>query len=111
LVIDVVIPLILNDHIVHDGTSSHHIPHPLRTPSSSRVPNNSPPWLKHTKCPLHILPCSLLLFKPFAFLISRVTHCLDKGGPWWVMSTHASVLVDSVGPPSAEVCRAASSFP
>jgi hypothetical protein len=28
-----------------------------------------------------------------------------------LMSTHASVLVDSVGPPSAEVCRAASSFP
>jgi hypothetical protein len=27
-----------------------------------------------------------------------------------MMSTHASVLVDSVGPPSAEVCRAAS-FP
>jgi hypothetical protein len=28
-----------------------------------------------------------------------------------VMSTHASVLVDSVGPPSAKVCRAAASFP
>jgi hypothetical protein len=28
-----------------------------------------------------------------------------------VMSTHMSVLVDSVGPPSAEVCRAAASFP
>jgi hypothetical protein len=28
-----------------------------------------------------------------------------------VMSTHASVPVDSVGPPSAEVCRAAASFP
>jgi hypothetical protein len=28
-----------------------------------------------------------------------------------VMSTHASVLVDSVGPPSAEVCRTAASFP
>jgi hypothetical protein len=28
-----------------------------------------------------------------------------------MMSTHASVLVDSVGPPSAEVCRAAASFP
>jgi hypothetical protein len=28
-----------------------------------------------------------------------------------LMSTHASVLVDSVGPPSAEVCRAAASFP
>jgi hypothetical protein len=30
---------------------------------------------------------------------------------WGLMSTHASVLVDSVGPPSAEVCRAAASFP
>jgi hypothetical protein len=28
-----------------------------------------------------------------------------------LMSTHASVLVDSVGPPSAEICRAAASFP
>jgi hypothetical protein len=28
-----------------------------------------------------------------------------------VMSTHASVLVDSVGPPSAEVCRTAANFP
>jgi hypothetical protein len=28
-----------------------------------------------------------------------------------LMSTHASVLVDGVGPPSAEVCRAAASFP
>jgi hypothetical protein len=28
-----------------------------------------------------------------------------------MMSTHASVLVDSVGPPSAEFCRAGASFP
>jgi hypothetical protein len=28
-----------------------------------------------------------------------------------LMSMHASVLVDSVGPPSAEVCRTATSFP
>jgi hypothetical protein len=28
-----------------------------------------------------------------------------------VMSTHASILVDSVGPPSAEVCRTTTSFP
>jgi hypothetical protein len=34
-----------------------------------------------------------------------------KIGDAHVMSTHASVLVDSVGPPSAEVCRAAASFP
>jgi hypothetical protein len=34
---------------------------------------------------------------------------MDKCGV--LLSTHASVLVDSVGPPSAEVCRAATSFP
>jgi hypothetical protein len=28
-----------------------------------------------------------------------------------VMTMHVSVLVDSVGPPSAEVCRTAASFP
>jgi hypothetical protein len=27
-----------------------------------------------------------------------------------LMSTHASILIDSVGPPSAEVCRTAASF-
>jgi hypothetical protein len=27
------------------------------------------------------------------------------------MSTHASILVDSVGTPSVEVCRTAASFP
>jgi hypothetical protein len=36
-------------------------------------------------------------------------HTMPQRG--LVMSTHASVLVDSVGPPSAEVCRAAASFP
>jgi hypothetical protein len=34
-----------------------------------------------------------------------------KKAPRPLMSTHASVLADSVGPPSAEVCRAAASFP
>jgi hypothetical protein len=41
-------------------------------------------------------------------------HLKDNARAWrnnLVMSTHASVLVDSVGPPSAEVCRAAASFP
>jgi hypothetical protein len=28
-----------------------------------------------------------------------------------MMSTNASILVDSVGPPGAEVCRIAASFP
>jgi hypothetical protein len=39
------------------------------------------------------------------------TNVLDEGLRIGVMSTHASILVDSVGPPSAEVCRAAASFP
>jgi hypothetical protein len=30
---------------------------------------------------------------------------------WRLMSTGASILVDSVGPPRAEVCRTAASFP
>jgi hypothetical protein len=33
------------------------------------------------------------------------------GTPGGVMSMHASILVDSVGPPSAEVYRTAASFP
>jgi hypothetical protein len=50
--------------------------------------------------------------------IPTVTNTLiqttDVGGETLkcaMMSTHASVLVDSVGPPSAEVCRTAASFP
>jgi hypothetical protein len=55
LVIDGVIMLGVNNHVLRDHTSSHHIPYPLCAPCSGRVPNNSPPWLKHTKRPLHIL--------------------------------------------------------
>jgi hypothetical protein len=39
---------------------------------------------------------------------ATVTNPWSRGG---LMSTHASVLVDSVRPPSAEVCRTAASFP
>ena len=34
-----------------------------------------------------------------------------RAGVGTVMSTHASILVDSVGPPRAEVCKTAASFP
>jgi hypothetical protein len=36
---------------------------------------------------------------------------VEKEPFFGMMSTHTSVLVDSVGPPSAEVCRTAASFP
>jgi hypothetical protein len=49
-----------------------------------------------------IRPIRAQLAHPFA------TY-LYKKGP--MMSTHTSILVDSVGPPSAEVCRTTSSFP
>jgi hypothetical protein len=44
-----------------------------------------------------------------AFEMHNTTRDFAAGSS--VMYTHASVLVDSVGPPSAEVCRAAASFP
>jgi hypothetical protein len=51
-------------------------------------------------------------YKKFSSLIVVTFTCLLLVLLEWVlMSTHASVLVDSVGPPSAEVCRAAASFP
>jgi hypothetical protein len=52
--------------------------------------------------------CGTLLGEtPIHLGFSRQRHFIGRR----VMSTHASVLVDSVGPPSAEVCRAAASFP
>jgi hypothetical protein len=46
--------------------------------------------------------------------ISALKAVWISGGPIMsggMMSTHASILVDSVGPPSAEVRRTAASFP
>jgi hypothetical protein len=40
-----------------------------------------------------------------------VSAPVDTKAKLSVMFTHTSVLVDSVGPPSAEVCRAAANFP
>jgi hypothetical protein len=82
LVIHVVIVLLLKYHIVHDHTSSYDLPHCLLAPSPSMAPNNSPTRLVHTKCPLHIIPSSFLLFnKPTFFLFFRIADCLHKCGP------------------------------
>ena len=34
--------LVFYDHIVHDHTSSHHLPQFLRAPDISRIPNDAP---------------------------------------------------------------------
>jgi hypothetical protein len=51
----------------------------------------------------------------YMFMRSRDDNSTSSGGYWDeysdVMSTHVSILVGSVGPPSAVVCRAAVSFP
>jgi hypothetical protein len=47
---------------------------------------------------------------PRQFIHLSLPH-INKLGKGQVMSMHVSVLVDSVGPPSAEVCRTAASFP
>jgi hypothetical protein len=56
--------------------------------------------------------CDVMLVGTWA----QVRGCRGGGlgsvdGTDGLMSTHASILVDSVGPPSAEVCRIAASFP
>jgi hypothetical protein len=42
LIIDTIITLLLNDHVVHDQASSHDLPHLLNTTLPSRVPNKWP---------------------------------------------------------------------
>jgi hypothetical protein len=52
--------LCLNDHVVHDYTTGHHLMHGLKRPYFSWVTNNSSPSLEHTKCTVEIFPTSLL---------------------------------------------------
>jgi hypothetical protein len=79
LIINAFIALILDDHVMHDHTSSHDLPHHLYAPCPRRVANNSPLRLEHTKCTLDILPaCFLSLSKPSIFLLCWFTNCLHK---------------------------------
>jgi hypothetical protein len=81
LVKEHIITFILNDYVVHDHIISHHLPHGLIAPYSLRVPNNSLSRLEHIKCPLHILPTSLLFTrKPLTFLFFRVVDSLHTDG-------------------------------
>ena len=74
--------LVFYDHIVHDYTSSHHLPQFLRAPGISKIPNDAPSRLQNTKGTLDILSSTLLLFgKFFPCLFDRVGYCLDNNGP------------------------------
>jgi hypothetical protein len=63
LVMEDITTLIINDHVVHDHTSGHHLRHVINASYSSRVPKNSPLGLEHTKFQIHIFPTSLLLLR------------------------------------------------
>jgi hypothetical protein len=52
------VPLTLDDHVMQDHASSHHICHLIFRPSKSWVPNNNKSSLEHTKCSLDVLPAS-----------------------------------------------------
>ena len=83
--------LVFSTHFVltraHPGRTSRSVTHPQIAPSQARLISeffsNELPEKK-----LQLVDMSILL-----------------------MSTHVSILVDSVGPPRAEVCRTAASFP
>jgi hypothetical protein len=63
--------VILDDHVMHDHTRMHHLPHLIMRPGKSRIPNSRKLSLKHTKCPLDILPAALLTLNKMAILLTR----------------------------------------
>jgi hypothetical protein len=79
LIIDTIIMVLLNNHVMHDHTSSHDLPHLLNASLLSWVPNNGPMRLKNTKFSLHIFLERLLIFpEPTIFLVLRFMMCLHK---------------------------------
>jgi hypothetical protein len=79
LVMEVVTALLLNDHVMHNHTTSYHSPptYGLKVVCSSRVTDNSQLSLEHTKCPLYTFFACLLLFgKPLLILCLRITYRL-----------------------------------
>ena len=72
-----VIPLTLNDHVVQDHTTLHHLPHVGLRLSHSWVPDNGKSRLQRTKCSLDILPASLPALRKPSFRAS--CHSLGDG--------------------------------
>jgi hypothetical protein len=63
-------------------------------------------------CPVHAAVGPILRVESISLVAMYLRRQLGLWlGHRWVMSTHTSVLVDSIGPPSAEVCRTTASFP
>jgi hypothetical protein len=81
LLVKEAITLALNNHVLHNHTTSHHLLYGLVAPCSSRVSNNSPPTLEHTKWLLHILPTCLFFCEHLTFLFFKAMDCHHKCRP------------------------------
>ena len=95
LIVDTFRTLILYNHIMHDHTSSHHLPQLLGAPSSSRILNDASSRLKNTKSTLHIPSTLLCLSKSLPLLSYRVGDCLHKSSPLRI-DTISQVVVSFV---------------
>jgi hypothetical protein len=90
-------PLTLNNYVVQDHTTVHHLLHLRFRPSKSWVPDNGKTRLDHTKCTLDILPsCHLTLEKLRLLLRSWPGNCLHKCSPRWI-ATISEVVPFGVG--------------
>ena len=79
VVLQVQIPLILDDHVIKNYTSSRDVSKGSFILEASRTSNNGKPSLQHTKCPLNILSASFLCFrKKIVLLDFGVTNGLHK---------------------------------
>jgi hypothetical protein len=80
------LPLTFNNHVMHDDTCIHGLPHLSLGPCKCRKPDNNESTMEHAKCTLDILPASLLtLYKP-RFFTSWHGACdsLHKCCPSWI---------------------------
>jgi hypothetical protein len=93
-VIHQMLPLTLNNHVMHDDTCIHGFPHLSLRPRKCREPNNNELSLEHTKCTLDILPASLLtLCKPRILTSWHIAYdSLHKFFPSWIDAIRQSSL-------------------
>jgi hypothetical protein len=80
------LPLTLNNHIVHDRTCIYDLPYLIFRPGKCKESDNRESSLKHAKCTLDILPARLLtLSKPRLLTSWHIAcDCLHKCCPSWI---------------------------
>lgn len=86
--------IILYNHVMHDETSSHHIPKALLVPKSSRLPHNGKLDLQNPKCSLYIFPSHrLCIVKLGLILTSWLNNRFHKCLPPWIDAVGEKVAI------------------